>query len=74
MALTQLAARVDSKVKRAVELVCKDRGLKMARFVEDALVDKLEELEDLKELKALKREPTRALSDVLRSLRRDGKL
>ncbi len=74
MALTQLAARVDSKVKRAVELVCKDRGLKMARFVEDALVDKLEEFEDLKELKALKREPTRALSDVLRSLRRDGKL
>lgn len=74
MALAQLAARVDSKVKKAVELVCKERGLKMARFVEDALIDKLEEIEDLTELETLRVEPARALADVLAALRKDGKL
>ena len=51
MSQTQLATRVDERVKRAVEAVCEARGLKMNRFIEEALIDKLEELEDIEELK-----------------------
>ena len=74
MAQTQLATRVDKRVKQAVEAVCEARGLKMNRFIEDALIDKLEELEDIEDLKAIRCEPTRSLSEVLKDLNLDGKL
>jgi hypothetical protein len=71
MELAQLATRVDKRVKRAVEEVCRARGLKMNRFIEDALIDKLEELEDVEDLKKIRCEPSRPLEDVLRDLGRD---
>lgn len=74
MSQTQLAARIDSRVKAALDHVCDVRGLKMNRFIEDAIVDKLEELEDIEDLKALRHEPTRPLSAVLKDLGLDGKL
>ncbi len=74
MGQTQLAARIDARVKSALDKVCETRGLKMNRFVEDAIVDKLEELEDIEDLKAIRHEPTRALSEVLKDLGLDGKL
>ena len=54
MATTQLATKIDGGVKKAVEEVCKERGLKMNKFIEDALLDKLEELEDIEDLKHLR--------------------
>jgi hypothetical protein len=74
MAQTQLATRIDTKVKRAVEKVCEARGLKMNRFIEEALLDKLEELEDIEDLKKIRCEPSRPLEDVLKDLKLDGKL
>jgi len=74
MGQAQLAARIDSRVKQAVDRVCEARGLKMNRFVEDALIDKLEELGDIEELKTIRHEPTRPLSEVLKDLGLDGKL
>jgi ribosome-binding protein aMBF1 (putative translation factor) len=74
MAQTQLATRIDARVKKAVERVCDARGLKMNRFIEDALIDKLEELEDIEDLKKIRGEPTRPLSDLLKDLKLDGKL
>ncbi len=68
MALTQLATRVDKRVKQAVEDVCKARGLKMNRFIEDALIDKLEEMDDIEELKKLRCEPSRPLAEILEEL------
>ena len=68
MAQTQLATRIDARVKRAVEDLCRSRGLKMNRFIEDALLDKLEELEDIEDLKRIRCEPTRPLSEVLKEL------
>ena len=72
MALTQLATRVDKRVKQAVEEVCQARGLKMNRFIEEALIDKLEELEDIEDLKKLRCEPSRLLSEILVELKLDG--
>ena len=71
MEQVQLATRLDKRVKEAVEEVCKARGLKMNRFIEDALIDKLEELEDIDDLKKIRCEPTRPLDEVLRDLKLD---
>jgi len=60
----QLATRIESKIKRAVRRACRSRGLKMNRFIEDALLDKLEELEDIKDLKKIQGEPRRPLEEV----------
>ena len=70
----QLAARIDARVKDAVEEYCRAKGLKMNRFIETALLDRLEEIEDVEDVKRLRTEPTRPLKDVLRDLKRDGLL
>lgn len=74
MAQVQLATRVDGRVKRAVETVCAARGVSISRFVEDALLDKLEELEDIEDLKRIRHEPTRAFAEVVRELKLHGKI
>ena len=74
MAQIQLATRIDLKVKKAVEEVCELRGLKMNRFIEDALIDKLEEMEDIEDLAHLRFESTRSLKDIISDLRLDGKI
>jgi hypothetical protein len=72
MALTQIATRIDSRVKKAIEKTCDARGLKISRFVEDALIDKLEELADIEDIRKIRREPTRPLKDVIHDLGLDG--
>ncbi len=74
MGNTQLATRIDNRVKKAVEGVCEERGVKMSRFIEDALIDKLEELEDIEDLASLRKEPSRSLSQVLKDLKVHGKI
>jgi len=74
MKQTQLATRINERVKKAVKQLCETRGLKMNRFIEEALVDKLEELEDIEDLKKIRCEPTKPLSELLRDLKLDGKL
>lgn len=46
----------------------------MNHFIQEALLDRLEELEDIEELKNLRHESTRPLADVLGELKLDGKL
>jgi len=70
----QLAARIDGRVKDAVEEYCRAKGLKINRFIETALLDRLEEIEDVEDLRRLRTEPTRPLKDILRDLKRDGLL
>ena len=74
MAIVQIAVRVDGRLKRAVDEACRARGVKLTRFVQDALLDKLEEIADVEDLPRLKREPTRPLRDLIRSLGLDGEL
>ena len=70
----QLATRIDGRVKNAVEAVCNARGLKMNRFIEEALLDKLEELEDIEDLKKIRCEATRPLAEILKDLGLDADL
>lgn len=71
---TQLATRIDTRLKKTIDALCKERGVKIGKFVEDALYEKLEEMEDIAELSSLRREPSRALDDVLKDLKAHGKL
>lgn len=74
MALAQIAVRVDGRLKRAVDEACRARGVKITRFVQEALLDKLEEIADTADLPRLRREPARPLRELIRDLGLDGEL
>jgi serine/threonine protein kinase HipA of HipAB toxin-antitoxin module len=74
MGTVQISARVDPALKKAVENYCRSRGIIMNHFIQEALLDRLEELEDSEDLKRIRHEPSRPLSDVLAELKLDGKL
>jgi hypothetical protein len=74
MAQSQIAVRVDGRLKRAVDAACRAQGVKLTRFVQDALLDKLEEIADVEDLPRLRREPTRPLRELIRDLGLDGDL
>lgn len=74
MEKVQINVRVDAAVKDAVEGYCRPRGVAMNHFVQEALLDRLEELDDMEDLKRIRHEPTRPLADVLKELGIDGSL
>ena len=73
MAKVQISARVDDALKHAVERYCKSRGIVMNHFVQEALIDRLEELEDIEDLREIRHEPTRPLQEVLADIGLNGK-
>lgn len=44
----------------------------MNHFVQEAILDRLEEFGDIDDLKSIRHEPTRPLADVLKDLDLDG--
>jgi len=72
MATVQINARIDSSLKRAIDEYCRSHGMILNHFIQEALIDRLEELEDIEDLKRLRHEPTRPLSEVLAELDLDG--
>jgi len=74
MTTVQISARVDPALKKALEDYCRSRGIVMNHFIQEAILDRLEELEDAEDLKKIRHEPTRPLADVLAELKLDGKL
>jgi len=74
MAKVQINVRVDAALKAAIDRYCRSQGVIVGHFIQEALLDRLEELEDIDDLKRIRHEPTRPLADVLRDLGRDGGL
>lgn len=72
MATVQINARVDPALKKAIDEYCRSRGIVLNHFVQEALIDRLEELEDVEDLKKIRHEPTRPLAEVLAELDLDG--
>ncbi len=72
MGRVQINVMVDEALKRAVVQFCRSRGLVVSHFVEEALLDRLEELEDIDDLKRIRQGPSRPLADVIRELKLDG--
>jgi uncharacterized protein YaaN involved in tellurite resistance len=74
MGAKQLATKIDENIKDALDAFCEERGLKINRFIEDAILDKIEEFEDITDLKKLRSDSFRSLDDVLKDLKNSGKL
>jgi hypothetical protein len=72
MSTVQISARIDARLKRVLDEVCRSRGIVMNHFIQEAVMDRLEEFEDVEDLKAIRHEPTRPLADVLAELKLDG--
>ncbi len=72
MTTVQINARIDAALKNALDEYCRSRGIVMNHFIQEAILDRLEEMEDIEDLKALRHEPTRPLSEVLAELKLDG--
>ena len=68
MKSVQISARIDPALKMAIRTCCTSRGIVLNHFIQEALMEHLEELEDVEDLKHILREPTRPLVDVLREL------
>ena len=71
MPTVQISARIDARLKKALDDLCRSRGIVMNHFIQEALLDRLEELEDVDDLKVIRHEPTRPLSEVLAELKLD---
>ncbi len=74
MATVQINARIDAALKKALEGYCRSHGIVMSHFIQEAILDRLEEFEDIEDLKAIRHEPTRPLSELLAELKLDGSL
>ncbi len=72
MANVQISARIDARIKAVLDEVCRSRGIVMNHFIQEAILDRLEELEDVEDLQSIRHEPKRPLADVLNSLGIDG--
>ncbi len=74
MAAKQLATKIDENIKNALDDFCETRGLKINRFLEEAILDKIEEYEDLSDLRELRKESFKPLEDIIKDLKKSGKL
>lgn len=50
MTTVQINASVDESLKIALERYCRSRGIVMDHFIQEALLDRLEELEDIEDV------------------------
>ena len=74
MAAKQLATKIDSDIKDALDEYCEKKGLKINRFIEEAILDKLEEYEDVSDLRKLRNESFRPFEEIVGELKKSGKL
>jgi hypothetical protein len=63
-----ITARINPKIKKLADAFCASQGLIMSRFIEEAILDKLEEVHDKADIDALKKEPVRSFDQVLKDL------
>ena len=71
MPTVQVSVRIDRASRDALDRYCETHDVDMNHFIQEAIVDRLEELEDLENLKSIGCESTRPLEDVLAELAHD---
>ena len=71
---TQLATKIDTEVKNALAYFCKENGLTISHFIEEAIIARLEDMQDMANLNEVREEPARPFSDVLKDLKKGGKI
>ncbi|MBX7061621.1 MAG: hypothetical protein IT171_06910 [Acidobacteria bacterium] len=60
-----LSTIIDARVKEAITLYCKERGIKLRHLIEQALVEQIENEIDLEAYRNRRNEETVSLEDVL---------
>ena len=60
---------MDTKIKSALQKFCKQKGLKISSFVEEAVLEKLEDEYDVEIYKQRRNEPRLSMDAVFKSLR-----
>lgn len=73
MPTVHMNVRIDPAIKDALDRCCRAQGVARNRFIEEAIVDRLEELGDIRDVKGSRREPARPLDEVLADLAREGR-
>jgi len=68
--LVNISTQISDKAKKALSLFCKKRGIKINRFVEDAIIEKLEDEIDLAEFELRKNEERISFEDIKKSLKK----
>ena len=71
MPTVQVSVRIDGASKDALDRYCRTHDVDRNHFIQEAIVDRLEELEDLENLNRIRHEPTRPLEEVLAELVHD---
>ncbi len=74
MEAAQISVRIDPVLKRAVERYCRSNEIVMNHFIQEALIDRLEELEDIDHLKRIRHQPARPLTEAFAELGLNGDL
>ena len=72
MPTVHVSVRIDPAIKDALDRYCRAQGVTRNQFIEEAIVDRLEELEDIQDLEGSRHEPARPLEEVLAELAREG--
>lgn len=67
--LANISTQISEKAKKALALFCKKRGIKINRFVEDAIIEKLEDEVDLAEYELRKNEERISIDEVEKALK-----
>lgn len=67
----QISVWVDESLKDAVVRYCQSKGFGMDNFIEEALIDRLEEVGDIEDVRRIRSEATRPLAEVQSEL--DGR-
>lgn len=70
----QLATKIDTEVKQSLDSYLNLSGITLSRFVENAIIDKLEELEDVQDYMTRRNDPLVSLSKVIKDLKSHGKI
>lgn len=69
MSKTPFSTVIDVSIKKATTNFCKTNGIKLQHFVENALLDQLEDAQDLQSYILRKNEETVSYAQALKTLR-----
>jgi uncharacterized protein (DUF1778 family) len=72
MTTKQITTRLDKPIADALKAYCESQGLIINRFIQDCIIDKLEEVVDIADIPKLRKDKTRPFADVLAELKLNG--
>ena len=65
MPTVQVNARINRALTEALDRYCRTHGVVMNHFIQEAILDRLEELEDIEDIKRIRLEPTGPFAEAL---------